>query len=187
MCRQRQNSLTMLRNMRRPPIKIFVYRCKQWDETSSDELVPGDVISLTSSKGRGRRTAGNRKSDSNVAVEELVVPCDALLLEGSCVVNEAMLTGESVPQMKETPNGQENVDVVVDLGNEGSAAAWKRNIVYSGTTLMLHTTSSGQSSSIPEAPDKGCLAIVLRTSFGTTQGKICIAHARILHINKLTN
>jgi cation-transporting ATPase 13A1 len=48
MCRQRQASLTMLRNMRRPPMQLLVFRAAQWTPMSSDLVVPGDVISLSS-------------------------------------------------------------------------------------------------------------------------------------------
>ena len=47
MCRQRQNSLAMLRSMRRPPFPIYCYRQRQWVMVPSDTLVPGDVISLS--------------------------------------------------------------------------------------------------------------------------------------------
>ena len=50
-------------------------------EISSVELVPGDVILLSTSGG-------------------FMMECDAVLIEGTCVVNESMLTGESIPITK---------------------------------------------------------------------------------------
>ena len=48
-------------------------------EISSDELVPGDIIEIP---------------------ENCNMPCDAALLSGTCIVNESMLTGESIPVIK---------------------------------------------------------------------------------------
>ena len=45
----------------------------------SSELVPGDVIEIP---------------------EMTSMPCDLALLTGSCIVNESMLTGESIPVIK---------------------------------------------------------------------------------------
>ena len=48
-------------------------------EMNSSDLVPGDVIEVP---------------------ENRIMPCDAILLTGSAIVNESMLTGESVPVIK---------------------------------------------------------------------------------------
>jgi len=45
----------------------------------SDQLYPGDIILLSHTKGKKKQN----------------VPCDFILLSGSAVVNEAILTGES--------------------------------------------------------------------------------------------
>ena len=48
-------------------------------EAESLDLVPGDVIEIP---------------------ENCIIPCDLCLLTGTCIVNEAMLTGESIPVIK---------------------------------------------------------------------------------------
>lgn len=53
---------------------------------SGTDLLPGDVVSIGRSSGQN----GEDKS----------VPADMLILAGSAIVNEAILTGESTPQWK---------------------------------------------------------------------------------------
>jgi len=48
-------------------------------QMESTELVPGDVIEIPELRN---------------------MPCDVVLLTGSCIVNESMLTGESTPVIK---------------------------------------------------------------------------------------
>ena len=60
--------------------EIFLY-LPLAKEISSLELVPGDVIFLPTDGG-------------------FVMECDSVLVEGTCVVDESMLTGESIPITK---------------------------------------------------------------------------------------
>jgi P-type E1-E2 ATPase len=68
----------------------YVESCHQhdfrWVKLSGTDLLPGDVVSIGRSSGQN----GEDKS----------VPADLLLLAGSAIVNEAILTGESTPQWK---------------------------------------------------------------------------------------
>ena len=64
--------------------RIYAFRNNMWEDHSTEDLVPGDIISVK------RHAEG-----------ETTIPCDCLILQGSAVVNEAPFDRESVPQMKE--------------------------------------------------------------------------------------
>lgn len=57
------------------------------------------------------------------------VPCDLLLLNGSVVVNESMLTGESVPQVKDSID-----KFAADLLDIKSAH--KQSVIFCGTEIL---------------------------------------------------
>ncbi|GLU21395.1 hypothetical protein SLE2022_375370 [Rubroshorea leprosula] len=87
------------------------------------------------------------------------------LLPGDAVsigLNEAILTGESTPQWKVAITGK-------GIEEKLSAKHDKNHILFGGTKILQHTADK----SFPlKTPDGGCLAIVLRTGFETSQGKL---------------
>lgn len=100
LAKQRLVSLENLRAMKRQPVPMYVFRCGRWEVSSSENIVPGDIISLSFTPTSD--TTMGRRSQQITVEQEKIIPCDALIIRGSCVVNEAMLTGESVPQVKES-------------------------------------------------------------------------------------
>lgn len=138
---QRQRTMTEFRGMSIKPYAIQALRNGKWAELQTNELLPNDVVSL------------HRSSDGSG------LACDLLLLDGTCVVNEAMLSGESTPLLKEglvdrDPNAELDVDGVDRL-----------SLLAGGTSVIQVGPSS-------RTPDGGALALVARTGFETTQGQL---------------
>ncbi|XP_053420707.1 probable cation-transporting ATPase 13A4 isoform X2 [Nycticebus coucang] len=107
-------------------------------ELESRLLVPGDLLILTGNK--------------------VQMPCDAVLIDGSCVVDEGMLTGESIPVTK-TPLPK--VDSSVPWKTQ-SEADYKRHVLFCGTeVIQAKAASSGM-----------VRAVVLQTGFNTAKGDL---------------
>ncbi|XP_045877086.1 polyamine-transporting ATPase 13A2 isoform X2 [Meles meles] len=110
---------------------------KEWVDCS--ELVPGDCLVLPQEGG--------------------LVPCDAALVAGECVVNESALTGESVPVLKTAlPEGP------VPYCPE----THRRHTLFCGTLVLQARAFVG-----PHV-----LAVVTRTGFCTAKGGLV---SSILH------
>jgi len=116
---------------------------------TSKELLPGDLISISSAAAATAAGAGDDDSSatatagasgggaavvkavpSRKATKDITIPCDCLLIAGSCIVNEASLTGESVPQMKET---SDTSNVNLDMNG-----LHRTCVLFSGTNHYHH-------------------------------------------------
>ncbi|XP_050819826.1 probable cation-transporting ATPase 13A5 isoform X3 [Gopherus flavomarginatus] len=109
--------------------------CKKLE---SHYLVPGDILVL------------ERKQHS--------LPCDAILIDGGCIVDEGMLTGESIPVTKTPLPHMENTKP----WKTHSAEDYRRHVLFCGTEV-IQTKPTGK------GPVR---AVVLQTGFNTAKGDL---------------
>ncbi|KAJ5155953.1 Cation transporting ATPase [Penicillium capsulatum] len=153
---QRQRTLNEFRGMSIKPYDVWVHRENKWLEITSDKLLPGDLVSVN-------RT----KEDSGVA-------CDILLVEGSVIVNEAMLSGESTPLLKDSVQLRPGDDLIEPDGLD------KNSFVHGGTKVLqiTHPNANGEevlknlAGGLTMPPDNGALGVVVKTGFETSQGSL---------------
>jgi manganese-transporting P-type ATPase len=144
---------------------IYVYRPSyppgenSWTRILASELVPGDIVSLERLSLKQERTRPSHQLEQQVNR----IPADILALSGDAVVDEALLTGESIPQLKaalgETSSG------TLDLQEH------KESILFGGTTLLVGNSGTPVQN-IPPSPSGGLIGMVLRTGFETAQGSL---------------
>jgi len=176
----RLQSLKALRGMGNKARSVWVHRLGQWTMIETTQLLPGDIMSLTRVKPHYAKDDDSTTPKRGIKqVEDEggdVIPADLLLLSGSTVVNEASLTGESVPQMKE------GLGELEDGEHLSMKVKHKMNVAYAGTKMLqckgaaeveAQTGSSKMLfSNVDNPPDNGCICFVLRTGFSSAQGKL---------------
>uniref|UniRef100_A0A8C4DJ75 Polyamine-transporting ATPase 13A3 n=1 Tax=Dicentrarchus labrax TaxID=13489 RepID=A0A8C4DJ75_DICLA len=110
---------------------------KDIEQAMSTELVPGDVIIIPANG--------------------MIMPCDAVLIHGTCIVNESMLTGESVPVTKTNlPSSDEEAARSYDMEEH------KRHTLFCGTQVIQTRFYAGEL----------VKAVVVRTGFSTEKGQL---------------
>ncbi|XP_074653844.1 polyamine-transporting ATPase 13A3-like isoform X2 [Tubulanus polymorphus] len=130
----RKQSVTLRDMVKSPDESLLVSRGDgTFESTSTSRLVPGDVIIIPQ--------------------QGCVMQCDAVLVAGNCIVNESMLTGESVPVTK-TPLHHDEEIYNPDIH--------KRHTLFCGTHI-IQTRYYGQSK---------VTAVVVRTGFSTAKGDL---------------
>lgn len=139
-------TMRRLREVSRFECDVRVLRNGFWRYLASSDLVPGDIYEV---------------SDPNL----IQFPSDSLLLSGDCIVNESMLTGESVPVSK-IPATDEAL-MAMDLGASSVSPETARHFLFCGTKIVR--TRRPQED---QEGDAVALALVVRTGFNTTKGAL---------------
>ena len=139
-------TMRRLREISRFECDVRVQRNGFWRQVESSDLVPGDIYEVT---------------DPSLSQ----FPCDSLLLSGDCIVNESMLTGESVPVTK-IPATNDALDLL-NLSTSSMHPDVAKHMLFSGTKIVRARRPQD------DKDDQGAaLAMVIRTGFNTTKGAL---------------
>ncbi|XP_061696081.1 polyamine-transporting ATPase 13A3-like [Syngnathoides biaculeatus] len=112
-------------------------RNKDVEQVMSTELVPGDVITIP--------TNG------------MIMPCDAALICGTCIVNESILTGESVPVTKTSlPSSGDDAEMIYNTEQH------KGHTLFCGSQVIQSSNYTGELAKV----------VVVRTGFSTEKGQL---------------
>ncbi|KAK2008638.1 ATPase [Colletotrichum eremochloae] len=139
-------TMKRLREISRFECDVRVLRNGFWRYVSSSELVPGDVYEV---------------SDPNLTQ----FPSDGLLLSGDCIVNESMLTGESVPVSKVSASDETMYNL--DLAAPTVSPEIAKHFLFCGTKIIRARRPQEDRDG-----DAVALALVVRTGFSTTKGSL---------------
>ncbi|KAH7108171.1 Ca-transporting ATPase [Auriculariales sp. MPI-PUGE-AT-0066] len=136
-------TIKRLREMSRFSCPVGVLINGEWQTVNSEDLVPGDLVHL---------------QHPDLAT----VPADMLIVSGDAIVNESMLTGESVPISK-TPMR----DASLQEWRNGSEISpdTAKSFLYTGTRIIRVRGSGFNDSTL-------AIALVVRTGFSTTKGAL---------------
>lgn len=139
-------TMKRLRDISRFECDVRVLRDGFWRYVGSGDLVPGDIYELT---------------DPNLSQ----FPSDSLLLSGDCIVNESMLTGESVPVSKVPATD----DTLRDMNLSASQVMPEiaRHFLFCGTKIIRARRPQDDRNQ-----ESYALAMVVRTGFDTTKGAL---------------
>ncbi|KAE8348877.1 hypothetical protein BDV28DRAFT_164004 [Aspergillus coremiiformis] len=141
-----KSTMSRLREISLFECDIRVIRNGFWRSVPSRELVPGDVFEF---------------SDPSLSQ----VPCDCMLLSGDCIVNESMLTGESVPVSK-VPLTDDALQYL-NLKTPSVHPNIAKHFLFGGTKVIRARRPQNV-----DDDDAIALAIVVRTGFLTTKGAL---------------
>lgn len=119
---------------------------QNWIKVAASKLLPGDVFFLPS--------------------KDIMMPVDAMLLEGVCLSQEAAITGESVPQMK-VPieiSGEEGEKLCMDSKH-------RKSILFAGTKV-IKCEGSKKNDTLHLKGSSSAKCLVLKTGAYSSKGEI---------------